>query len=140
MPKSSRKQESMDLFEEMFEKQVHSFLDQHKHLIEKETNVFEMAKKFDERYRFVIFKGRDEINRKIEIIRERNKIFYQKIINKRRKTIEKQFLKLQHDIDRSIEEHNNINKNQEEKLTTIYENNREQLVNQILDELGLNFK
>ncbi|MCP4761677.1 MAG: hypothetical protein GY870_07835 [archaeon] len=140
MPKSNRKQESMDLFEEMFEKQVHSFLDQHKHLIDTESNVFEMAKKFDERYRFVIFKGRDEINRKIEIIRERNKIFYQKIMRSRKKTIEEQFEKLQHDIDRSIEEHNNINMNQEEKLTKIYEKNKEQLINQILNELGLNFK
>jgi len=84
----SKREENEDIFEEMFEKQVHEFVDKHIHLIKEELNIFEMAKKFEDRYNFVISKTEERVQNKIDEIKAKNQVLYLRITSQRISQIE----------------------------------------------------
>jgi hypothetical protein len=137
--KMSRREESENIFEEMFEKQVHEFVDAHIHLIKEGLNVFEMAKKFEDRYDYVIAKTEEQVQKKIDTIKGRNQKMYLKIISQRISQIETEMEKLAEDIEKSLEEHNSISNNQEIKIKQIYDQNKDKLLKRIINILDFNF-
>lgn len=128
-----------DIFEEMFEKQVHDFLDQHMHLIKEEQNVFKMAKKFEERYQYVIARSRENVDKKIENVKKRNEVLFNKLISDRKEVIKKEMDNIESDIAESLKEHDKISKEQEDILNLLYNEKKASLIEKILKELGFEF-
>lgn len=136
MPKS---EETEDIFEQMFESKVHEFVEQHLNIINEESNVFKMAKKFEDRYDFVISKTKERINMKISEIRKQNHNLYLKITQIRISLIENEMEKLTEAIEKSLEEHNEISSEQEKILSEIYTKKKSEILNNILNELSFKF-
>ena len=136
MPKTK---ETEDVFEQMFESQVHEFVEQHLNIINEESNVFKMAKKFEDRYDFVISKTKERVNIKISEVRKQNHNLYLKITQKRISLIENEMEKLKEDIEKSLEEHNEISSDQEEILSEIFTKKKSEILNDILNELSFKF-
>lgn len=136
MPKS---EETEDIFEQMFESKVHEFVEQHLNIINEESNVFKMAKKFEDRYDFVISKTKERINMKISETRKQNHNLYLKITQIRISLIENEMEKLTEAIEKSLEEHNEISSEQEKILSEIYTKKKSEILNNILNELSFKF-
>lgn len=128
-----------EMFEEMFESQVHDFMEQHKELFEEDLNVFKMAMRFEERYDFVIDQAKKQMEGKIKKTKERNSQIREDILGEKKSRIEEKLKLLQADIDKSLEEHNQICSDQEKKLRNLYDEHRSELVDKIIKELGVEF-
>jgi len=127
------------IFEQMFEKQVHDFVEQHDILLRENLNLFQMAKKFEERYDYVIETAKKRINDEISNAKLRNSSLHEELMNQRKELIEKEMEKLTLIINNTIQQH--LVKNQEDiaELEKLYHDKKKELIDDIIKQIGINY-
>lgn len=153
MSKSNQKAEnttethdSIDIYEDMFEKQVHDYIEKHKeekfgkdHQTPKELNVFKIALELENRYNYIIKKAEERKDEAIKQIEKYNGELKRMILSEQRNNIEREMIALKNDIEESLEDHKKKEREMEDKIRKVYEENKQKILQEILDELGFNF-
>jgi len=134
MPRT--KKEPKKIYEDIYAKQVHEFMETYDHIIKEEDNIFKMAKSVEERYDFVILTAKQQIMDEINNIKTRNTEFYERLITEHKNHLVDDFHNLKLDIELTLEEHKVKVDVQMKLLGDIYTKNKKKLLSEGLKELG----
>lgn len=128
-----------EIYEDIFENQLNQYMDQISKSQIETFNAFEMAKIIEDRFDYIITKAKEKADNEISSVKDYNKSFAEKLISQRKSLIDSYMFNLQNDINKSIEEHNQICDKQIEKIRNKYKSNKDKLLKKFIECLGLEF-
>ena len=137
MPKA--KKGPKKLYEDIYSKQVSDFMKTHGHIIEEEGDIFKMAKRFEDRYDFVISTAKKQMTDEITEVKTRNGEFSKRLINEHQNRLLEDFQNLKLDIELTLEEHEVKVDIQMKVLEEIFAKNKKKLIAEGMKELRLGF-
>lgn len=128
-----------EIYEDIFENQLNQYMDQISKSQIDTFNAFEMAKIIEDRFDYIITKAKEKADNEISLVKDYNKSFAEKLISQRKSLIDNYMFNFQNDINKSIEEHNQICDKQIEKIRNKYKSNKDKLLKKFIECLGLEF-
>lgn len=128
-----------EVYEEIFENQLNKYMERLSKSEIDTFNAFEMAKIIEERFEFIITKAKEKATSEISMTKEYNKSLAERLVSQRKSMIESYMFNLQNDINKSIQEHDQICSKQIEKIQNKYNLNKDKILKKFTETVGFDF-